>query len=229
MSGIHLHVITEGQTEQQFVLKVLAPHLAHYQVYADARCILTSKDKHTGRQSRGGLPNYLKAKNDIQTWLKEDSRTNCHFSTMFDFYALPNDFPDFTNAQKKTDPYQKIACLEAALAQNIGDNRFIPYIQLHEFEALILADARKLDWEYFEHEAAIDSLVEMVGDTCPELINDGAETAPSKRILKQIPEYDKVTAGWTVVEQIGLATLRHKCPHFNEWLTRLEQLGATGE
>ena len=229
MSGIHLHIIAEGQTEQQFVLKVLAPHLAHYHVYADARCILTSKDKHTGRQSRGGLPNYIKAKNDIQRWLKEDSRTNCRFSTMFDFYALPNDFPDFSNAQKKTDPYQKIACLEAALAQDIGDNRFIPYIQLHEFEALILADARKLDWEYFEHEAAIASLVTMVGDTCPELINDGAETAPSKRILKQIPEYDKVTAGWTVVEQIGLATLRHKCPHFNEWLTGLEQLGATGE
>ena len=88
---------------------------------------------------------------------------------------------------------------------------------------------RKLDWEYFEHEGAIASLVTMVGDTCPELINDGAETAPSKRILKQIPEYDKVTAGWTVAEQIGLTTLRHKCPHFNDWLTRLEQLGATGE
>ena len=229
MIGIHLHIITEGPTEQQFVLKVLAPHLAHYQVYADARCILTSRDKHAGRQSRGGLPNYIKAKNDIQTWLKEDSRTNCRFSTMFDFYALPNDFPDFTNAQKKTDPYQKIDCLEAALAQDILDNRFIPYIQLHEFEALILADAQKLDWEYLEHERAIANLVAMVGDTCPELINDGAETAPSKRILKQIPEYDKVTAGWTVAEQIGLATLRQKCPHFNEWLTRLEQLGATGE
>ena len=229
MSGIHLHIIAEGQTEQQFVLKVLAPHLAHYHVYADARCILTSKDKHTGRQSRGGLPNYIKAKNDIQRWLKEDSRKNCRFSTMFDLYALPNDFPDFAQAQSYSDPYQKIACLEAALVQDIGDSRFIPYIQLHEFEALILADARKLDWEYFEHEAEIASLVTMVGDTCPELINDGAETAPSKRILKQIPEYDKVTAGWTVVEQIGLATLRHKCPHFNEWLTRLEQLGATGE
>ncbi len=229
MSGIHLHIIAEGQTEQQFVLKVLAPHLAQHQVFADARCILTSKDKHTGRQSRGGLPNYTKAKNDIQRWLKEDSRTNCRFSTMFDFYALPNDFPDFTNAQKKTDPYQKIAFLEAALAQDIGDSRFIPYIQLHEFEALILADAQKLDWEYLEHDRAIANLVAMVGDGNPELINDGAETAPSKRILKQIPEYDKVTAGWTVVEQIGLATLRHKCTHFNEWLTRLEQLGATGE
>lgn len=229
MSGTHLHIIAEGQTEQQFVLKILRPHLAQYQVYADARCILTSRDKHSGKQYRGGLLSYQKAKNDIQTWLKEDSRTSCRFSTMFDLYALPNDFPDFTNAQKKTDPYQKIACLEAALAQDIQDNRFIPYIQLHEFEALILADAQKLDWEYLEHERAIANLVAMVGDTCPELINDGAETAPSKRILKQIPEYDKVTAGWTVAEQIGLTTLRHKCPHFNEWLTRLEQLGATGE
>ena len=195
MSGTHLHIIAEGQTEQQFVLKILRPHLAQYQVYADARCILTSRDKHSGKQYRGGLLSYQKAKNDIQTWLKEDSRTSCRFSTMFDLYALPNDFPDFTNAQKKTDPYQKIACLEAALAQDIQDNRFIPYIQLHEFEALILADAQKLDWEYLEHERAIANLVAMVGDTCPELINDGAETAPSKRILKQIPEYDKVTAG----------------------------------
>lgn len=229
MSGIHLHIIAEGQTEQQFVLKVLAPHLAHYQVYADARCILTSKDKHAGKQYRGGLLSYQKAKNDIQTWLKEDSRTSCRFSTMFDLYALPNDFPDFAQAQGCTDPYKKIACLETALAQDIDDRRFIPYIQLHEFEALILADARKLDWEYLEHDQAIANLVKMVGDGNPELINHGAQTAPSKRILREIPEYGKVTAGWTVVEQIGLATLRHKCPHFNEWLTGLEQLGATGE
>lgn len=229
MSGIHLYITAEGPTEREFALKILRPHLAQYHVFVAARGVLTSKDKRAGRQYRGGLTNYLKAKNDIQTWLKEDSRTNCRFSTMFDFYALPNDFPDFTNAQKKTDPYQKIAFLEAALAQDIGDSRFIPYIQLHEFEALILADAQKLDWEYLEHDRAIANLVAMVGDGNPELINDGAETAPSKRILKQIPEYDKVTAGWTVVEQIGLATLRHKCPHFNEWLTRLEQLGATGE
>jgi hypothetical protein len=91
--------LPKAKPNNKFVLKVLAPHLAHYQVYADARCILTSKDKHTGRQSRGGLPNYIKAKNDIQRWLKEDSRTNCRFSTMFDFYALPNDFPDFAQAK----------------------------------------------------------------------------------------------------------------------------------
>lgn len=231
MSGIHLHIVAEGQTEQRFVKEVLAPHLAHYGVYADARCILTSKDKRAGRQSRGGLPNYLKAKNDIQTWLKEDGRANCRFSTMFDLYALPNDFPDFEVANRCTDPYQKILTLETALAQDIGDSRFMPYIQLHEFESLILADARQLDWEYFDHAQAIKSLVELVevvGGGNPELINQGFATAPSRRISNQIPEYDKVSAGYSVVERIGLSTLRHKCPHFSQWLTALEQLGATG-
>jgi hypothetical protein len=232
MSGIHLHVTTEGQTEQAFILKVLAPHLAQFNVYADARCILTSKDKHAGKQYRGGLPNYQKAKVDIQTWLKEDQRADCRFTTMFDLYALPNDFPDYEKASRCTDPYQQIKLLEVALAHDIGDSRFMPYLQLHEFEALILADATKLDWEYLEHESAIANLVAMVAKVSagnPELINQGAATAPSKRILKEIPEYDKVTAGWAVVEQIGLDTLRKACPHFNEWLTRLEQLGATGE
>jgi hypothetical protein len=52
-----------------------------------------------------------------------------------------------------------------------------------------------LDIEYFDCEKSIRNLITMVGDKNPELINDGKETAPSKRILKEIPEYDKVTAG----------------------------------
>jgi hypothetical protein len=54
------------------------------------------------------------------------------------------------------------------------------------------------------------------------LINDGFETAPSKRILKEIPEYDKVTAGVSVAGKIGIETLRAKCRHFSEWLAKLE-------
>jgi hypothetical protein len=58
------------------------------------------------------------------------------------------------------------------------------------------------------------------------LIDDGPTTAPSKRIIAEIPEYDKATAGVAVAEKIGMDTLRQKCRHFNEWITRLEQLGA---
>ncbi len=69
-------------------------------------------------------------------------------------------------------------------------------------------------------------MVEDVGGN-PELINDGKFTAPSKRIIKEIPEYDKVNAGPLIVEKIGLDVLRRGCPHFNEWLTKLEDLSGS--
>jgi len=117
--------------------------------------------------------------------------------------------------------------IEARLGDDIGCQRFIPYIQLHEFEALILADPGKLDWEFLEHDAAIRSLVNLMKDQQPEEIDDGKETAPSKRIVAVIPEYEgrKASAGPIVAEKIGLKVLRDRCPHFDQWLTRLERLG----
>lgn len=214
---IRLHMIVEGQTEQRFAQNVLAPHLASFNVFLDARCVYTSKGY------RGGMSGYEKVKNDILLWIKQDAHDECRFTTMFDLYALPNDFPDYTSASQKNYPYERVKCLEEGLAQSIGDARFIPYIQLHEFETLVLAAPQNLDEEYLEHDAQINNLITMVGDCNPELINDGAETAPSKRILKEIPRYKKMI-GVAVVEKIGLPTLRAKCRHFNEWLTTLENL-----
>ena len=221
---IRLHITTEGQTEQRFGDSVLQPHLAELNVFSDARCVLTSKDRKATKEYRGGLVTYEKAKKDIQAWLKEDKSDKCRFTTMFDLYALPNDFPGYADAMKKTDKYERVRFLEEKMAADIGDCRFIPYIQLHEFEALIFADPQQLDWEYLEHDQAIARLTAMVADKNPELINDTPETAPSKRILKEIPEYDKVTAGVAVAEKIGLQPLRAKCKHFDEWVSLLENL-----
>jgi hypothetical protein len=57
--------------------------------------------------------------------------------------------------------------------------------------------------------------------------NDHPDTAPSKRLLREIPEYDKANSGVIVAEQIGLGKMRRRCPHFNDWLTKLERLGGT--
>lgn len=225
---IRLHITVEGQTEQGFVKNVLIEHLAAFRVFADARCVLTSKDNRIGRTHRGGLLSYERARNDIQTWMKEDTDPKCHFTTMFDLYGLPRTFPGMEAAHR--DPYDRVAALEAAFARDIGHPRFIPYIQLHEFEALILAAPQCLDSEYLEHAAPIRGLVAMANGQNPELINDGPETAPSKRIIREIPEYggDK-TAGASVVARIGLPTLRARCRHFDAWVTKLEGLaGAEG-
>jgi len=221
---IRLHIIAEGQTELNFARKVLRPHLAGFHVFVDARCVLTRRDKRTSKEYRGGLLRYGKAQKDIQAWLKEDAHGECRFTTMFDLYSLPGDFPGYTAASKATDSYERVKILEKSLEQSINDRRFIPYIQLHEFEALILAAPQNLAWEYLEHDAQIKNLVAMAADKNPELIDDGLETAPSKRILKEIPEYSKPTSGVAVAEKTGLPTLRAKCRHFHEWLSHLEQL-----
>lgn len=158
--------------------------------------------------------------------MKEDSSPHCYFTTLFDYYALPNNFPKYHEAHQTHTTTESIRILEQSFADDIADPRFIAYLQMHEFEALLLSDPQKLDWEYLEHEAAIQTLVSLVAQyPTPEMINQGADTAPSKRILRVIPEYDKVNAGIHVLQRIGLPTIRQRCPHFDEWLCRLEQLG----
>ena len=209
---------------EAFVNQILKPYLAQYQVYADARCVETSRDRRAGKVYKGGMTTYAKAKNDIMAWVAEDRGKSVRFTTMFDLYSLPGDFPGYEQAIRELNAYRRVEQLETELAQDINERRFIPYIQLHEFEALILAQPSALNWEYLEHDKVIQNLVNMVGEQNPELINQGRETAPSKRILKEIPEYDKVTSGVSVAEYIGLDVLRQKCGHFDQWLTKLDRL-----
>lgn len=221
-----LNVLAEGQTEEAFVNEVLAPHLADHQVIACVRCVTTRRDRRRpDRVHRGGLPSYEKARGDLKRWMAEDG--TAAFTTMFDLYALPDDFPSFEDAARLREPYARVRSLEAAMAADIADARLVPYIQLHEFEALLLSDPAKLDWEYLEHALPIERLIELAGAyDSPELINDGIETAPSKRIIAEIPEYafQKASAGPRIARQIGIERLRERCPHFSAWIEQLESL-----
>ena len=223
---IRLHITGEGQTEERFVKDTLARHLGFYQITTDVRRVLTSKDKRKNKYYRGGMINYEKAKQDITNWIKEDKNPESYFTTMFDLYALPDSFPAYEKSKVIADPYEKIRVLEEAFKQDIGHARFIPYIQLYEFEALVLANPENLELEYFDSEAAIrqlqKTLIEFGGN--PELINDDPMTAPSKRILAVIPEYDKVSVGSTIAGINGIEFLKKKCRHFCEWIEKLESL-----
>ncbi len=146
---------------------------------------------------------------------------------MFDLYALPDDFPAYEESKAIRDPYERIRVLEEAFKKNIENERFIPYIQLHEFEALVLANPANLEAEYFEHKEAIKGRLQNVLDEVggnTELINDNPTTAPSKRILKVIHEYDKVNVGASIAGINGIDFLKKKCHHFSEWLDKLEKL-----
>lgn len=218
-----LYIIAEGQTEEHFVNATLSVYLGE-SFYTDThvRCIRTS------RTQRGGLINYEQAKNDILQWAKEDD--TAYITTMFDLYALPKNFPGFAEAkQYAQQPYQRVHFLENALKEDIlkegiRDDRFIPYIQLHEFEALVLSKPKELLLKYIGYEQAINQLVTLLAEKGnPELINDKPETAPSKRIEALIPAYNKIV-GANVVGKIGMEWLKEHCAHFNEWVERLENI-----
>ena len=222
--AVRLNFIVEGQTEEAFVKRILNPHLANLGVYVKVRCVLTSWRRNI--KHRGGIGSYEKARNDINTWIKEDRNSDVRFTTMFDVYGLPTNFPGYRDAKQRSDPYGRVKVLEDALGEDISDRRFIPHFQLHEFEALLLSDPQKLDSQ-FDSSTGIRQLVDMVASfDSPELINDGDNTAPSKRIIGEIPEYEKMkpSAAPIVAEKIGLPTLRLQCKHFDEWLCRLEML-----
>lgn len=224
--AVRLHFIVEGQTEEAFVNQILKPHLANKSVWAYARCVTTNTKENTAY--KGGIRKYEKVKKDITKWIHQESKNDdARFTTMIDLYALPSDFPGYKDTTEIRDLYMRVEALEDALAEDIKDWRFIPYIQLHEFETLILADPQKLETQFLNHDNEIQRLIHMTKQfDSPELINQGNQTAPSKRIINEIPEYylNKVLAVQTVARNIGLDTMRAKCKHFNQWLNKLEQL-----
>jgi hypothetical protein len=173
------------------------------------------------------LRRYLPVKNDICRWLKQDRAADARFTTMFDLYGLPQDFPGFAEARRITGALTRVEALEEALAADIDEPPFIPYIQLHEFEALLLSCPRAFAYQYTDRVREIARLERLCSQYhSPEDIDDGQDSAPSKRIAGEIPEYvvAKRTAGPLIALEIGLQRIREKCPHFNAWLTRLESL-----
>jgi len=226
-SLVRVNILVEGQTEETFVRNVLAEPLGRQGIFVTARCIETGR-KHR-RLYRGGMTTYVKARRDLQRWLSSDSAA--YLTTMFDLYKLPGDFPGVTEAAVLCDPYAKVQQLETALSANVQNPRFIPYLQLHEFEGLLFSDVQVID-EILQvyHHSQLAALQEVRAQfTTPEVIDDGEATAPSKRLKRLYPGYDKVTFGLRIAQRIGLHTLRRECPHFAAWLTRLEGLPTPSE
>ena len=153
---VRLHMMVEGQTEETFVKTMLVEHLGFHNITADARLVETSRKK--GKIYRGGMTTYAKMKRDLERWMKEDKNADTRFTTMFDLYKLPQDFPKYGEAKKGTDPYERARILEDAFAEDLGDRRLVPYIQLHEFETLLFSDPRKFDVVFIGEQQALRNL-----------------------------------------------------------------------
>jgi len=222
MSNITVYIIVEGQTEQTFVRELLAPEMGYQGIFLHP--VLIGKPGH-----KGGDIRFERAKEDIGRFLKQRSST--HISTMFDYFRLEPSWPGNVNMQGYPTAIEKAKKIEDATLARIRElfpdhnveGRFIPYIEMHEFEALLFSEASILAKEIRVDPAEIEDILDEFGE--PEEIDDGPDTAPSKRLISFHNSYRKVAMGKTISEAIGIPTIREKCPHFDKWLTRLEQLG----
>jgi Domain of unknown function (DUF4276) len=173
---------------------------------------------------------------DIVNTLMSRRKQDAFVTTMIDLYALPRDFPGKTTHHRDPDnPTPYVEALEEAFRNDITEafgndiahSRFIPYLQLHEYETMLFADLEAFRIAFDDCDRAIKQLKTIAGlFPSIEHIDDGPTTAPSKRIINVIPGYEdrKASAGPDIAEFIGLAAIRDKCPHFDHWLARLEGL-----
>lgn len=223
-----LYLFAEGATELTFADTVLKPHLSRFGLYLHPP-VLIAHAKKKGRIHRGGGRNYLPMKNDILRFLAQEKGGDVFFTTMIDLYAIHAEFPGLTEAEElRSLPYKRVEVIEQAFAEDIADGRFVPYIQLHEYEAYLFSDPTWFEYFYDHHESQIAALKAISDEyATPELIDDGRHSAPSKRIVAELPDYAgaKSAVGPQVAELIGLNVIRDKCPHFAAWLSRLERLG----
>ena len=224
-----LYVFAEGRAEQTFANTVLRPHLARFQVYM-RNAVLVAHAHKNHRTHRGGGRNFHAMQKDIVRLLKQDSGSDAFFTSMIDLYALHRNFPGAEEAEKRRhNPYERVAMLEQSWANATNDRRFIPHIQLHEYEAYLFVNLSVLCDYYEGGRRAIGQLQRSVESfASPELIDDGQQSAPSKRLVRYLPAYknDKRTVGVQAAEQIGVSAIRCRCPHFSRWLERLEGLAA---
>lgn len=211
-----LIIICEGQTEQEFCGKVLFPHLYKYDINIQTPLI---------KRSMGGIVKWSILKKEIENYLLEKDAI---VTTLIDYYGLYQkyNFPKWDEGEKIVDKIKRIGFLEDAMKEDISDKlrfRFIPYLQLHEFEGLLFNDINIFYDQVPKSDLVGEEELKMTFRDYenPELINNSKETSPSHRLERIIKGYNKPLYGHYFAESIGIDRIREKSPRFDQWIKNI--------
>ena len=208
-----LYIIVEGQTEQEFVNEVMAPYLRGVGILSVTPILI-----HTSQTGRGGFVNYAHLRNDVKRLLNTENN-DCVVSMFVDFFRCP-EVPFREKWKNITNHQKQVEIMEKCIADDINDRRFIPYIQLHEFEALLFSsNAGFQDYFQDDEQQQTNAIVQTYSN--PENINSSPEGAPSKRLITIHDGYDKILEGNLIALSIGIRNIMEKCPRFNHWIESL--------
>lgn len=213
-------IICEGLTEQVFCDRTLSPYFIDKDYHIQAPTI---------KQSRGGIVKWHILKKQIETHLKTDRAA--YVTTLIDYYGLykKQHFPEWDAAEAIADKNERMDALERSMSNDVEEvyrNRFIPYLQLHEFEGLLFNDINVFHRQ-IPHADLVD-LLELERTfrdyDNPELINNNKHSSPSHRLARIIAGYNKVVHGDILADAIGLDRIMQKSPRFNRWIQILGRL-----
>ncbi|WP_020604180.1 DUF4276 family protein [Spirosoma spitsbergense] len=212
-----LLILVEGQTEEAFVKEVLNPYLNPYGKHLNPT-IINTKIIRGGKNYKGGLTNYGQVRRDLFRLVQQNSLT---VTTFFDYYGLPNDFPGVITRDNFPSNQQRVSHIEQSLLDDIGSRNLIPYIQLHEFESLLFTSMEGFQY-CCQNPAQLEMFQRIIDEfSNPEDINDGLTTAPSKRILSILPNYEKPFQGCMISLVNRIENTLERCPHFADWMQKL--------
>jgi len=218
---VEIVAIVEGKTEEIFIKNILQPHLANKNIFIIP--IIVSKPG-----QKGGDVKFARVENDIERHLKQ--RPDTYLTLFVDFYGIKSDWPGIAGTEAVLGPKEKAELVNLATMEKVvehfseqnADRRFIPYIAMYEFEALLFSDPAVLARKLQIDESKIVSIIEECGE--PENIDNSPVTAPSKRLESLSHRFKKTTTGIAILKEIGLAAIREKCPIFDGWVTTLESI-----
>lgn len=222
---VEIIIIVEGRTEQIFIEKLLAPYLANKNVYIRATQVSKPGQK-------GGDVHFSRVKKDLELHLKQ--RSDTFLSTMVDYYGV-KEWPGLEVARTLKSPFEIAKTINESTKKEVENLfpelktnfRFIPYIAIHEFEALLFSDAEILSNKLGVAKTKVEAVITEFES--PEAINNNPNTAPSKRLNNWSPNHNfrKTTMGITIAEAIGIQKMRDNCPLFNAWLMEIEKIKNT--
>lgn len=219
---IRVHVICEGQTEEMFVNELMRTHFFAFGVILVPA--LVGKPGH-----KGGNFKFERLLDDVRNRLLGDREAYC--TTFFDFYGLPENFPGKRAVATGASIEDKSAAINTALVARLERalgldplRRFIPFVQMYEFEALLFSDTNLFAVGIGKPE--LEQSFQQIKNifTTPEHINDSPQTSPSKRVMQLVPGYEKPIMGSLASMEMGLGKIRQECRLFDTWLQQLEAL-----
>lgn len=214
-------LLVEGQTEETFANRTLVPHLYDLGFHVVSVTVVATKRIAGGGKHRGGVVNWHQLRKDISLLVQDQGAV---VTTIVDFYGLPPDVPGVGDLEHQWDARQRVAHVERAIQAEVAASNFVPHVVLHELEALLYTDPAAAGAHFGDGavQAAMEADIAECGE--PELVDEGPETAPSKRMMKHRSGYLKTSDGPNILADIGLAAIRTSCPHFDSWLAEVEGL-----